>query len=68
MFAEPRSIKPLYSRQIYQVHDVTFDVTVEDTFDTRDGPVTYRQYYSEKYGQDIHDSQQPLLVHKRRDG
>ncbi|XP_055323202.1 piwi-like protein Siwi [Sitodiplosis mosellana] len=50
-----------YNNKTYRISDVIFDVTPAATFDTRDGPKSYIDYYKTKHGLQITDPGQPLL-------
>ena len=51
-----------YNRKTYRVDDVDFSVNPKSTFDRKDGPVTYDEYYQSRYGLKITDMKQPMLV------
>ena len=46
----------------YKIDDVDFKKNPQSTFDTKEGPVTYIQYFKKKYSVDIKDGKQPLLI------
>ena len=51
-----------YNCQTYSVDDIIFNEHPTDTFDTRNGPITYVKYYQDHYGITIRDMKQPLLI------
>lgn len=51
-----------YNNKTYRIDDVNYDLNPMSTFPTRDGPVTYKQYYQTKYNLNIRDAGQPLLI------
>ncbi len=51
--------------QTYKIEDIDWEQNLLSTFNGRDGrPVTYKDYYSQRYGVQIRDLQQPLLLTK----
>ncbi len=51
-----------FNNKTYRIHEVDYDKTPNDTFSTREGDVTFVEYYRRKYGKTIHDTEQPLLI------
>jgi aubergine-like protein len=53
----------------YIISDVDFDMNPQSTFDTKEGPVSFLDYYFKKYNRKLTDIYQPLLVHidKKKD-
>lgn len=51
-----------YNNKTYRVDDVDFSQSPMSTFPTRDGDVTYLDYYKRKYNLTIRDPNQPLLI------
>lgn len=53
----------------YKVDDVDFKQTPLSTFTSKEGEVTYVQYFKKKYGVNIKDTKQPLIISylRRRD-
>lgn len=51
-----------YNNATYRIADIDWDQNPGSTFDTRNGPVRFSDYYRNKYGLHIRDEQQPLLV------
>jgi aubergine-like protein len=47
----------------YIIDDVDFDMNPLSKFATKDGPVTFMEYYGTKYNRKLSDTAQPLLVH-----
>ncbi|OQV19385.1 Protein argonaute-3 [Hypsibius exemplaris] len=50
-----------YNDKSYVVSDITFDKTPADTFDTREGPISYVDYYRKHHNIEIKDMTQPLM-------
>lgn len=50
----------------YTVSDVEFDVNPESSFETKKGPITFMQYFKEKYNITIRDPRQPMLVSRSK--
>jgi aubergine-like protein len=57
-----QTVLTAYNNKTYTVHDVDYDKTPRDTFDTRNGPKSYADYYLEKYRITIRNLDQPILV------
>lgn len=55
-----------YNNKTYRIDDVDFKSTPMSTFETRDGPVSYMDYYRTRYNLNIRDKDQPLLVSKAK--
>lgn len=51
-----------YNNKTYTIHDVDFNQTPKNTFQTKTGDVSYIEYYKTNYGIDIHDVDQPMLI------
>lgn len=51
-----------YNNKTYRIDDVDFTLSPMSTFQTRDGDVTYFDYYQRKYNLTIRDPNQPLLI------
>lgn len=51
-----------YNNKTYTIGDVDFDQTPLSTFKTRNGEISYVDYYKVNHGVDIHDLKQPLLI------
>jgi aubergine-like protein len=47
----------------YIIDDVDFDLTPQSTFSTKEGAISFMDYYVKKYSRKIVDPHQPLLVH-----
>lgn len=50
----------------YTISDVEFDVNPESTFETKKGPITFMQYFKDKYNIVIRDPRQPMLVSRSK--
>jgi aubergine-like protein len=55
-----------YNQKTYKVDRVDYSMSPETTFEKDGKPVSYAQYYQEKYKENISDSNQPLLINKDR--
>jgi aubergine-like protein len=47
----------------YIIDDVDFSKTPKTTFELKEGPLSFIEYYEKKYGREIKDKNQPMLVH-----
>lgn len=58
-----------YNNKTYTIHDVSYDMTPSSTFETRNGPISFVDYYRQKYNISIRDPNQPMLLSraKKRD-
>ncbi|XP_037033212.1 protein aubergine-like isoform X2 [Bradysia coprophila] len=56
-----------YNNKTYCIDDVDFDKSPSDTFATREGDITFMQYYRDKYQLTIRDPGQPLLISKLKE-
>lgn len=50
--------------KVYIIDEVDLEKTPTSTFDTKEGPISYLEYYKTKYGIKISVIDQPLLVHR----
>lgn len=50
----------------YRVDDVDFGITPESTFETKTGPISFMQYFLDKYNVKIRDPRQPMLVSRSK--
>ena len=53
-----------HNDKVYIIDDVDIEKSPKSKFDTKDGPISYLEYYKNKYGIKITDTDQPLLIHK----
>lgn len=53
-----------YNDKSYTVSEIKWDQTPASTFPTREGEITYVEYYKKHHNIDIKDMQQPLLFSK----
>ena len=53
-----------YNNKTYRVSDIDWDQNPLSTFPTKNGPMSFVDYYKTKYGKLINDLEQPLLVSK----
>jgi len=53
-----------YNKKTYKIAGIGWDVKPTSTFPTKDGEMTYMNYYSTKYGLNIQNGGQPLLLSK----
>ena len=58
-----------YNNKTYRIDDIDWTKNPTHTFDTKEGPITYLEYYQKAYNRKLEDVQQPLLVSrpKKRD-
>ncbi|KAK8788040.1 hypothetical protein V5799_022181 [Amblyomma americanum] len=56
-----------YNNRTYRVDDIDWAKNPQQTFDTKEGPITYLKYYKDHYNKDIRDLNQPLLVCRPRE-
>lgn len=54
-----------YNNKSYRIDDVDFSVNPMSTFKSKNGDVSYMDYYKSHYGIDIKDLKQPLLISHR---
>lgn len=50
-----------YNNNTYSVNGIAWDKKPSDTFQGRDGPISFIQYYQQRYNITIRDANQPLL-------
>ena len=55
-----------YNNKTYKVDDVDYKSSPSSTFDTKDGPVTFIDYYKKKYNIVIKDKNQPMLISRAK--
>jgi aubergine-like protein len=48
--------------KIYLIDEVNLKLSPRSTFDTKDGPISYQEYYKQKYGLKLNFLDQPLFV------
>ena len=53
-----------YNNKTYRVDDVDWSSNPEMPFETKDGPVTFMDYYLKTYQIKIKDKRQPMLISK----
>ncbi|XP_055386679.1 protein aubergine-like [Condylostylus longicornis] len=53
-----------YNNKTYRVDDVDFKASPNSTFETKNGQITYVEYYKKRYNVNIRDPKQPLLISK----
>lgn len=53
-----------YNNKTYRVDDVDWTSNPEMTFDTKDGKVSFVDYYLKSYQIQIKDKRQPMLISK----
>ena len=62
-----RGVMTTYNRRIYRIEEVSYENSPKDTFLLKEKKMTrevsYIDYYKEKYNVEIHDHDQPMLVH-----
>lgn len=50
----------------YTITDVDFNLSPESSFETKNGPVSFMQYFKERYNVTIRDPRQPMLVSRSK--
>lgn len=55
-----------YNNKTYRVDDVDFDSSPKKTFETKNGPISFVQYYKQRYNITIHDIDQPMLISRSK--
>ncbi|XP_037807550.1 protein argonaute-3 [Lucilia sericata] len=51
-----------YNNRTYRIDDIVFDKTPMSTFPTKDGAISYNDYYLKSHNITIKDKSQPLLI------
>lgn len=54
------------NNKMYTVNDVDFSMTPESTFETKKGPITFMQYFRDRYNVTIKDKGQPMLISRSK--
>ena len=54
------------NNKMYVVNDVDFSLTPESTFETKNGPISFLQYFRDRYNVTIKDKGQPMLVSRSK--
>ncbi|XP_067935412.1 piwi-like protein Ago3 isoform X2 [Watersipora subatra] len=57
-----KSVITRYNNKTYKVDDISFETTPQSTFERREGPISYMQYYHNQYGIQIKDANQPMII------
>ncbi|ODM92896.1 Protein aubergine, partial [Orchesella cincta] len=56
-------VMTIYNRKTYKVDDIDWETTPTSSFDKKKGEmIKYLDYFKSRYGKDIQDTRQPLLV------
>lgn len=55
-----------YTNKTYRIDEVDYSQSPNSTFSGRNGPVSYVEYYKQKYNIVIRDSKQPLLISRAK--
>lgn len=55
-----------YTNKTYRIDEIDFDQTPSSTFDTKEGKISFIDYYKNKYNIRIRDPNQPLLMSKSK--
>ena len=53
-----------YNNKTYRIDDIDFTIKPNNTFERSGVPITYAQYYLERYKINIQNLSQPMLVHR----
>ncbi|XP_055525211.1 protein aubergine-like [Wyeomyia smithii] len=54
------------TNKTYTISDVEFNTTPEHSFETRNGQITFVQYFKERYNITIRDPRQPMLISRAK--
>lgn len=55
-----------YTNKTYRIDEIDFTRTASSTFETKDGPISFIEYYLKKYNIRIRDPRQPLLLSRAK--
>jgi aubergine len=55
-----------YNNKTYRIDDVDFDSTPQSTFSTKNGDISYVDYYKKRYNITIRDGRQPMLISRAK--
>jgi aubergine len=55
-----------YNNKTYRVDDVDFESSPSSTFSTKDGDISYVDYYKKRYNITIRDGRQPMLISRAK--
>lgn len=61
-----QTVLTAYNNKTYRIDDIEFTKSPMSTFDTKNGPISFIEYYQKRYNITIRDVNQPLLVSKAR--
>lgn len=61
-----QTVLTAYNNKTYRIDDVDFNKTPRTTFETKNGPISFIDYYAKRYNIQIQDVNQPLLVSKAK--
>ncbi|GIY92309.1 piwi-like protein Siwi [Caerostris extrusa] len=56
-----------YNNRTYSIEDIDWSLTPANTFESKEGPLTYVQYYKKQYDINVRDMNQPLLLCKSKE-
>lgn len=51
-----------YNNKTYRIDDISYDASPSDTFETKNGPISFIEYYRTKYNIQIRNPTQPMLI------
>lgn len=54
------------NNKMYMINDVDFSINPESTFPTKNGPITFVQYFKDRYNITIRDRGQPMLISRSK--
>jgi len=57
----------LYNNRTVYINAIAWDKTPKDSFERKEGKITYLKYFKEVHSKTINDQDQPLLLRKRKD-
>lgn len=61
-----QTVLTAFNNRTYRIDDVDFTKSPKSTFDKKDGPISFIEYYQQRYNITIRDPNQPLLVSKAK--
>ncbi|CAL1299772.1 unnamed protein product [Larinioides sclopetarius] len=56
-----------YNNRTYSIEDIDWSLNPSKTFDSKEGPISYIEYYKKQYDIQIQDMKQPLLLCKSKE-
>uniref|UniRef100_A0A336KW68 CSON000429 protein n=1 Tax=Culicoides sonorensis TaxID=179676 RepID=A0A336KW68_CULSO len=62
-----RTVLTDYNNKTYRIDDVDYEQTPESTFETKAGPVSFKDYYLKRYNIRLRSLDQPLLMSRSKE-